>query len=301
MTAATEHEPVPTTKMQSAQPSLPPKRYTVARKWWIYAILIVGCVVMVYPLVWMLINSFREDNQIFTNPTGLPSIINFRHYVSAWFATNPSFGQYFINSFIVCLLAIVGNVASCSLAAYAFARLRFPLRRLLFAIMLMTLMLPAHALLIPQYTLYYSLGWIDTFAPLVVQKFLATDAFFIFLMVQFIRGIPAELDEAAVLDGCGMWAVYRRIILPLLQPALVTTVIFTFIWNYNDFFSQLIYLNSPEKLTVPVGLRNFVDSSGGSYAELLSMSVLSLVPTFIVFLVFQRRLVEGISTTGLKG
>ncbi|WP_420113640.1 carbohydrate ABC transporter permease [Pseudactinotalea sp.] len=288
----------------SVAPSRQHHRQSVHRernRWWIYVILVVGCVGMLYPLAWMLLNSFREDSQIFSNPTGLPTVFDLRNYVAAWFATTPAFGYFFINSFIVCALAILGNVASCSLAAYAFARLRFPLRGPLFAIMLLTLMLPAHALLVPQYTLYFNLGWIDTFLPLVVQKFLATDAFFIFLMVQFIRGIPRELDEAARLDGCGAWAIYRRVILPLLQPALVTTVIFTFIWTYNDFFSQLIYLNSPGRLTVPIGLRTFVDSSGGSYAQLLAMSVLTLVPTFVVFMLFQRRLVDGISTTGLKG
>jgi multiple sugar transport system permease protein len=271
------------------------------RRWWIYAILIVGCLVMLYPLAWMLIGSFRDDRQIFSDPTGLPSSLNPLHYVEGWNATTPAFGRYFINSFLVCLGAVVGNVIACSLTAYAFGRLRFPGKRVLFAIMLLTLMLPAHALLIPQYSLYFNLGWVNTYLPLIVPKFLATDAFFIFLMVQFVRRIPRELDEAATIDGCGFFRIYWNVVLPLLQPALLTTVIFTFIWTYNDFFSQLIYLSTPDTLTVPIGLRSFVDSSGGSYAQLLAMSALSLIPTFVVFIVFQRRLVEGISTSGLKG
>ena len=196
---------------------------------------------------------------------------------------------------------MVGNVLSCSLAAYAFARLEFPFKRPLFAIMLLTLMLPAHVLLIPQYVLFVKFGWVNTYLPLIVPKFLATDAFFIFLMVQFIRKIPRELDEASSIDGCNTFGTFWHVVLPLLQPAIVTTIIFTFIWTYNDFFSQLIYLTSPDSLTVPVGLRTLVDSSGGAYGQLLAMSVLSLVPTFLVFLFFQRRLVEGISTSGLKG
>lgn len=266
-----------------------------------YAILIGGAVLMLYPLVWMVLGSFKSDEEIFSNSAALPSGWNFANYTNGWVATTPSFTRYFVNSFIICLGAVIGNVLACSLTAYAFARLEFPLKRILFAIMLLTLMLPSHALLIPQYVLFVNMGWVNTYLPLIVPKFLATDAFFIFLMVQFIRKIPRELDEAATIDGCSSFRVFRSIIFPLMQPAIVTTIIFTFIWTYNDFFSQIIYLTSPESLTVPVGLRTLVDSSGGSYGQLLAMSVLSLVPTFLVFLFFQRRLVEGISTSGLKG
>lgn len=266
-----------------------------------YAILIGGAVLMLYPLVWMVLGSFKSDEEIFSNSAALPAGWNFANYTNGWVATTPSFTRYFVNSFIICLGAVIGNVLACSLTAYAFARLEFPLKRILFAIMLLTLMLPSHALLIPQYVLFVNIGWVNTYLPLIVPKFLATDAFFIFLMVQFIRKIPRELDEAATIDGCSSFRVFRSIIFPLMQPAIVTTIIFTFIWTYNDFFSQIIYLTSPESLTVPVGLRTLVDSSGGSYGQLLAMSVLSLTPTFLVFLFFQRRLVEGISTSGLKG
>ncbi len=269
--------------------------------WTVYALLITGTVVMVYPLVWMVLSSFKSDEEIFSNSAALPSHFSLDNYVQGWTSTNPSFTRYFINSFVICLGAVTGNVLACSLTAFAFARLRFPLKGALFTIMLLTLMLPSHALLIPQYVLYVRLDWVNTYLPLIVPKFLATDAFFIFLMVQFIRTIPRELDEAATIDGCSTFAIYRHIIFPLMRPAIITTIIFTFIWTYNDFFSQLIYLTSPGSLTVPVALRSLVDTSGGAYAQLLAMSVISLVPTFIVFLVFQRRLVEGISTSGLKG
>jgi len=271
------------------------------RQWAIYAVLIAGAIFMIYPFIWMVLSSFRSDQEIFSNPAALPTRLSFDNYAQGWSSTSPSFTRYYINSFSICAGAVIGNVFACSLTAYAFARLKFPLKSVLFAIMLLTLMLPAHALLIPQYVLYVKLDWVNTYLPLIVPKFLATDAFFIFLMIQFIRKIPRQLDEAATIDGAGSFAIYRHIILPLLQPALVTTVIFTFIWTYNDFFSQIIYLTAPESLTVPVGLRSMVDSSGGSYAQLLALSVLSLAPTFVVFLLAQRRLVEGISTSGLKG
>lgn len=267
----------------------------------VYAVLILGALLMIYPLFWMIFSSFKSDEEIFSNPSALPTSWSLANYVDGWVATEPSFTRYYLNSFVICLGAVVGNVFSCSLAAFAFARLEFPFKRTLFAVMLLTLMLPAHVLLIPQYVLFVKFGWVNTYLPLIVPKFLATDAFFIFLMVQFIRKIPRELDEASTIDGCSTFGTFRHIVLPLLSPAIVTTVIFTFIWTYNDFFSQLIYLTSPESLTVPVGLRTLVDSSGGAYGQLLAMSVLSLVPTFLVFLFFQRRLVEGISTSGLKG
>jgi multiple sugar transport system permease protein len=154
----------------------------------------------------------------------------------------------------------------------------------------------------PQYVIFKQFGWVNTFLPLIVPKFLATDAFFIFLMVQFMRGIPRQLDEAARLDGCGPYRIYRYIVLPLTRPALITSAIFTFIWTWNDFFTQLIYLNDTSKFTVPVGLSLFVDQSGAtSYGPMMAMSVLALLPVFLFFLAFQRLLVKGAASSGLKG
>lgn len=269
----------------------------------LHAALVVASVVMLYPLLWMVGGSLKTDAEIFSSPWLWPTEWHPENYSEGWNATSPSFTTFYVNSFIVTSLAVVGNVVGCTLTAYAFARLHFRGRTLFFGLMILSLMLPAHALLIPQYVLYFNLGWVNTFLPLVLPKFLATDAFFIFLMVQFIRGIPRQLDEAATIDGCGPFRIFLRIVLPLLTPALVTTVIFTFIWTYNDFLGQLIYLaNSPGTETVPVALRRFVDVTGqSSYGQLLAMSVVSLIPTFIVFLVSQRRLVEGIATTGIRG
>ena len=192
---------------------------------------------------------------------------------------------------------------SCSLAAFAFARLRFPLKRVLFGAMLLTIMLPFQATIVPQYILFLRLGWVGTVLPILAPKYLAVDTFFVFLLVQFIRSIPTALDDAAKIDGCGPFRTFGWIILPLLAPALATTAIFTFIWTWNDFFSQLLYLgNSVDTYTVPVALRAFVDSSGqSSWGQMLAMSLLSLVPIFVFFVAFQRLLLEGISTTGLRG
>jgi multiple sugar transport system permease protein len=272
------------------------------RRWLTHLALIAGTLVMVYPLLWMVGGSFKEEKDIFSQLNPFPSSLDPRNYIAGWTATDPTFTRFYVNSLLIAVLAVAGNVIACTLTAYAFARLEFRGKKVFFGIMLGSIMLPAHALLIPQYVLFFNLGWVNTYLPLVVPKFLATDAFFIFLMVQFIRTIPRTLDEAAMIDGCGKVRIFSRIILPLTGPVLITTMIFTFIWTYNDFFSQLIYLSYPSSETVPVALRRFVDATGdSSYGQLLAMSVLSLVPTFIVFLLAQRRIVEGIATTGLKG
>jgi multiple sugar transport system permease protein len=265
-------------------------------------ILLIACsLLMIYPLLWMLVSSFRPTNVIFRTP-GLwlthPTLSN---YVHGWSALSSPFGRYLINSGIVVIGAILGNILSCSLAAYAFARLKFRGRTLWFSIMLMSIMLPIHVVVVPQYIIFNNLGWMNTFIPLVLPKFLATDAFFVFLMVQFIRGIPRDLDEAARIDGCGHWRIFSRIILPLMVPAIATTVIFTFIWTWNDFFTALIYLTSPDKYTTPVALRQFLDATSGSdWGAMFAMSIISLVPIFLAFLFGQRFLIKGISTTGIK-
>ncbi|MFI7706837.1 carbohydrate ABC transporter permease [Nonomuraea sp. NPDC049480] len=266
-----------------------------------HAGLIMAAGVMLYPLLWMVVSSLKPDNEIFTDTTPWPANPTLEHYASGWTATGTSFTVFFRNSLIVTSGAVIGNVLACSLAAYAFARLEFPLKKVWFTIMLGTIMLPFHATLIPQYVLFFDLGWINTYLPLLVPKFLAVDAFFIFLMVQFIRGIPRSLDEAARLDGAGPVAVYVRIVLPLMRPALITTAIFTFIWTYDDFFSQLVYLSDNNLYTVPLGLNMFIDKTGSSsWGDMFAMSVLALVPTTLFFLFFQKRLVEGLATSGLK-
>src|SRR5262249_15097427 len=198
--------------------------------------------------------------------------------------------------------AAAGNVLSCSLAGYAFGRLRFRGRGPMFGFMLSTIMLPQHVVLVPQYVIFQKMGLVNTFWPLILPKFLATDAFFVFLMVQFVRTIPRELDEAATIDGCGPIRTFRYVILPLLRPAMITTAIFTFIWTWNDFFTQLIYLNSPSKYTLPLALQLFVDqTSESAFGPMFAMSVLALVPIALFFAAFQRFLVEGVATSGLKG
>jgi multiple sugar transport system permease protein len=263
----------------------------------IHVVLAGSALLMLYPVIWMVVSSLRPGNEIFRDPGILVKDLKIENYRVGWNALTEPFTRYLLNSAVVVLGAIVGNLVSCSMAAYAFARLEFTAKKLWFSIMLLSIMLPIHVVIVPQYILFSRAGWINTFLPLIVPKLLATDAFFVFLMVQFIRGIPRELDEAARIDGCGRAGIFLRVIL----PALATTAIFTFIWTWNDFFSQLIYLTDPKMYTVPVALRSFVDATTStSWGSMFAMSVVSLVPVFLAFLLGQRFLIKGIATTGIK-
>ncbi|MDW4909664.1 carbohydrate ABC transporter permease [Streptomyces sp. ADMS] len=256
---------------------------------------------MLYPVLWMVVSSLRPNSQIFRSAGLALTHPRFENYSKGWTAFAEPFSYYMTNSVIVVTGAILGNLLACSLAAYAFARLEFRAKRVWFAIMLVTIMLPIHVIIVPQYVLFSELGWVNTFLPLIVPKFLATDAFFIFLMVQFIRGIPREIDEAARIDGAGHARIFFSLILPLMVPALATTAIFTFIWTWNDFYTQLIYLTDPDMYTTPLALRTFVDQQTATdWGSVFAMSVVSLVPVFLVFLAGQRFLLRGIATTGGK-
>ncbi|GAA1172895.1 carbohydrate ABC transporter permease [Pseudonocardia alaniniphila] len=286
------------------EPATPP---AVSRRWYdgaaAHAVLVALLVVALYPIAYMIGTSFKAPQEISNNIDIWPREFTPGNYAEGWAGIpGVSFGRFFFNSMVISVGVVVGNVVSCALAAFAFARLRFPLRGVWFALMIGTLLLPHHVLIVPQYVLFNALGWIDTPLPLIVPKLLATDAFFVFLMVQFMRGIPRTLDEAAAIDGCGPYRRFFHVVLPLTKPALVTTAVFSFIQTWNDFFSQLVYLNDLANYTVPIGLRLFLDSSGqNAIAPMFAMSVLSLLPVFLFFLFFQRLIVDGINTSGIKG
>lgn len=263
--------------------------------------LICFALIMIYPLVWLVISSMKPNDQIFSDLSIFTTDLSFDNYIQGWDAQLLPFHVYLINSSILVLGAIIGNLVSCSMAAYAFARLDFRFRTITFAVMLGTILLPFHVVLVPQFILFRELGWLDTFLPLVVPKFMATEAFFIFLMVQFIRSLPNELYEAARIDGAGHFRQFVQITLPLMIPALATTTIFTFIWTWADFFGPLIYLRSPENYVVPQALTMFIDGqSTSNYGAMFAMSVVSLIPMFIAFLIGQKFLVKGFAKSGIK-
>ncbi|MCS3843028.1 carbohydrate ABC transporter permease [Microbacterium sp. AK031] len=266
-------------------------------------VMVVLVAIVLYPLAWMLSASFKPTAEFGANQGFFPE----NPTVDNYFKVLEGIGgvplwRFFLNSFLLAIGSVIGTVISASLAAYAFARIRFKGGGVWFAIMIGTLLLPFHVLIIPQYMLFRSLDLVDTFAPLLVGKFLATEAFFVFLIVQFIRALPRDMDEAARIDGCGHGRIYWSIILPLIKPALVTASIFAFIWSWNDFLGPLLYLNSTENYPLPLALRVFNDQTSTSdYGATVAVSVLALLPILLFFIVFQRFLVEGVSTQGLKG
>ncbi len=259
--------------------------------------------VMLYPLLWLIASSFKGPGEIWTNVSSLiPQDFTVRNYINGWAGFGGiSFSTFYKNSFIYAGFGTLITVLASAMVAYGFARIQFRGQRIWFACMLATLMLPVQVQIIPQYIIFSRLGWINTFIPLLLPRVGGT-AFFIFMIMQFIRGIPREMDEAAEIDGCGKGLIFLRIILPQITPALITAAIFSFYWAWEDFLTPLIYLNDPKLYTISLALRSFADPSGATdWGAIFAMSSLSLAPVFIIFILFQRYLVEGISTTGLKG
>lgn len=267
-----------------------------------HSVLIILLIAVLYPLLWMVAASFRPNNEIFKSLGLFSGHYTLGNYVNGWKAGGLDFGRYFTNSLIIAVLSVAGNLFSCSLTAYAFARIEFRFKRPLFALVLATLLLPYQVTLVPQFILFNKLNLINTFVPLIGPRFFAVDAFFVFLMVQFIRGLPRELDNAARIDGCGHVRIFLQIILPLSLPAIGTTALFTFIDSWNDFLGPLLYLNNQGTWTVPLGLNAFLDSTGGpsSYGSLFAMTTVSLAPVVGFFVASQKLLTEGIATTGIK-
>lgn len=268
-----------------------------------HIIIIAIGIVMLYPLLWLLVSSLKPNNEIFGTLSLWSENFTFQNYISGWQGlSGVTFGRFILNTFFIVGLSIVGNVVSGSLTAFAFARLDFKFKAIGFSIVLLTLMLPFHVTVIPSYIIWNQLGLINTYWPLIFPKFFAVEGFFIYLMIQFMRGIPRSIDESAFIDGASPFTLYWKIILPLSLPAIVSTVIFTFIWTWNDFFSQLLYLSDINRYTVALGLRMFLDSSGASnWGAMFAMSIVTLIPIFVVFIFFQRYLIEGITTGGVKG
>lgn len=263
-----------------------------------------GAFIMVYPLLWMLFSSFKETDTIF-NTAGqlIPEKFVLENYINGWrgFA-KVSFATFFKNSAFIAVTATLGTLVSSSFVAYSFARCHFKGKKLLFGAMLVSMMLPAQILMIPQYLWYQKLDWVGTYLPLIVPYCFATQGFFVYLMMNFINGIPTELDEAAKIDGCSYYSIFFRIILPLMVPSMITTAIFSFIWRWEDFLGPLLYVNKSEQYPVSLALKLFCDpASSSDYGAMFAMSILSILPLLVIFICLQKYLVDGIASTGIKG
>ncbi len=269
-----------------------------------YLLLCVISIMMVYPLLWLLMGSFKSNMELFGYTSLLPQHFSLEPYIKGWEGMGKySYATFFLNTFVLVVPTVFFTVVSSASVAYGFARFDFPFKKILFSIMLSTLMLPSTVIIIPRYILFNMFGWLNSYKPFVVPAILASYPFFIFLMVQFFRGIPKELDESAVIDGCNPFTILIRILLPLLKPALFSAAIFQFIWTWSDFFNSLIFINSVSKYTLSLALRIGIDTTGGviNWNQILAMSFLAIIPPTLIFFLAQRYFVEGISTTGLKG
>ncbi len=257
---------------------------------------------MLYPILWMVSNSFKTNAEIFGSSSLMPESLSLEHYIRGWrFNNTITFTTFFKNSFYYTILSTFGAVIASSLVAYGFARVPFRGRSFWYACMFLTMMIPYQVVMVPQFIIFHKIGWINSFKPLIIPQF-AGLPFFIFLMVQFIRQIPYELDDSAKIDGCNRFMIYSRILFPLIKPAVITSTIFSFYWRWDDFLGPLLFLNKPRLFTVSLALRMFSDpQTSTDWSAIFAMGTLSLLPVLIIFLVFQKYIVQGLATTGLKG
>ncbi|MCD1261393.1 carbohydrate ABC transporter permease [Paenibacillus athensensis] len=269
----------------------------------LYAILTVIGVILIYPLIWMFFGSFKTTMEILTSIRLFPSKFILEGYKLGWEGSGQfTFGHFMRNTFTMVVPTVVFTSFSSIIVAYGFARFRFPLNKLLFAMMLATLMLPPTVVIIPRYLLFQNLGFLDTYLPFIVPAILGGSPFYIFMQYQFLRGLPKELDESAVMDGANSFIILTRILLPLSVPAMISAALFNFMWAWNEFFSVLIYISSVEKYTVSLALRMMMDiDAATTWNQIMAMSVVSMLPCLLFFFFAQRFFVEGIAKTGIKG
>ena len=266
------------------------------------AVLVVG-LVMLLPIVWMFFATFKSNEEIFGSLKLLPSHWSLQPYIDGWNVNGRvTYATFYINTFVMTVVTTLITVFVAALVAYGFARFKFPLKKLLFTILISTLMLPNAVLMIPRYSIFNTLGMLDSYMPFYMQALLGCYPFFIFMLIQFLRGVPRDLDESAYIDGCSEIGVLTKILLPLLKPALFSAALFQFMWTYNDYTNVLIYINSVKKYTLSLALRLSLDSeSVVQWNKVMAMSFLSMVPLGILFFAAQKYFVEGMMTGAIKG
>ena len=274
------------------------------KKGLVYLFLIVFGIFMVYPLVWLFFASFKTNAELFGTTKLLPESFSMDGLINGWKSSGKfTYARFYLNTLLLVLPTVLLTVLSTGLVSYGFARFNFPLKPLLFAIMIATLMLPDSVVIIPRYILYSKLGWADTYYPFWVPAILACYPFFIYQQIQFMRAIPTELDESACIDACNPLQTYIFILFPLMKPAVFSVIIFQFLWRWNDYFNNLIYISSVNKYTVSLALKMSIDATGSATAwnQVLSMSLLSMIPPTLLFFLAQNYFVEGMTAGSVKG
>ena len=267
-----------------------------------YILLILLAIVMIYPLIWMVGAAFKSNEEIFGTLGILPKNPVYGAFKAGWKGTGQyGFSTFLINSFKLVIPTVIFTVISSVLVAYGFSRFNFPLKKFLFMLMLSTLMLPSIVLIIPRYIFFKNFGWLDSYLPFTIPALLACNSFFTYMMCQFFRGLPLELDESAKIDGCNSFIILVRILLPLCKAAILSVMVFQFVWTWNNFLEVLIYVNSISKYPVALGLRLTMDiGSEFDWNQIMAMSIVAIAPPVLLFIVAQKYFVEGIATTGMK-
>lgn len=268
-----------------------------------YTILTVMGLIMLYPLIWMVGASFKTNNEIFSSPWFWPKDPTVQGYVDGWKTSTPyTFGHFFLNSLYIVIPKMIGTAISSVIVAYGFARFEFPGKKILFGVLIATLLLPDVVTRIPQYLLFRELGWLDTYLPLFVPQWFAMEAFFVFMLIQFMRSVPRDMEEAARVDGANTLQVLWYIVVPMMRPAIISVCLFVFMWTMNDFLGPLIYISSVENYPVSLALKLSIDATEAfNWNQILAMTVLALTPSLVVFFIAQKYFIDGISTGGVKG
>lgn len=274
----------------------------IARNIVLYVILVLLCIYFVFPLIWMLFTALKPVTEAYELPLRiLPRHVTLSNFTRGWREVN--FSRFLVNTILVAVPAVIGTLVSASLVAYGFSRFKVRYSAFFFSLLLATMMIPQQITLIPTYLIWSRFHLIDTYVPLILPSWLGGGAFNIFLLRQFISGIPKELDEAAFIDGANSFQIYTVIIIPCIRPALTAVGIMSMVYHWNDFFSPLIYLTSKKNFTIAIGLQFFQSSYGGNtnYQLMLAVAFVSLIPLILLFLFCQRYFIQGITTTGIKG
>lgn len=279
------------------------KAFRLLRRAFTYVFLIAVGLFMIYPLLFMFFGTFKGNQELLTSLRLWPESFDLSGYINGWRSTGQyTFGHFYLNTFFLVIPTVIFTLVSSTLVGYGFSRFRYKGRNLLFMLMLSTLMLPETVTIIPKFILFNKLDWLNTYYPFIVPAAFCSNAFFVFMMVQFFRGIPRELDEAAKIDGCNSLRILVEVLVPLLTPVLFSVGIFQFMWTWNDFFNALIYISDVKAYPLSLALKMSIDvSSGVKWNEVLAISFLAILPSVIIFFLAQKHFVEGIATTGIKG
>ena len=268
-----------------------------------YIILLFFGLVMLYPLFWMFSAAFKPNHEIFSSLSLWPKEFSLDGFINGWnTGTEYTFGRFFLNTLYYVVPKVILTVISSVIVAYGFARFDISFKKFWFVTLVATILLPTSVLLIPQYLMFREMGMLDSYLPLYLPMAFATQGFFVFMLIQFLRGLPTDMEEAAQIDGCNSYQLLWYIVVPMLKPAIISVALFQFMWSVNDFLGPLIYISSVEKYPIALALKLSIDvTEGTQWNEILAMASIAIVPSIVVFLIAQKYFVEGISSGGVKG